>query len=151
MATSGQYDNPIPYSYYPESLIELFPLIRDIYQDVLGLGVYAVITQGLNEYGDPSLLHVSRNHNHISLNALGLAFAQLLAIDGAVRKAIRKGEHPPMDLYMDRSFYHSLQFERSRFDKNARPKYAYHSPIAAPGSHYFAETFGTIKGALRMR
>jgi hypothetical protein len=33
MATSGQYDNPIPYSYYPESLIELFPLIRDIYQD----------------------------------------------------------------------------------------------------------------------
>ena len=147
----GQYDSPIQYSYEPESVIRLFPTIQAAYREVLGLGVYAVITQGVNLDADGSLLHVSRSHNHISLNSLGLPFVQMLAIGEAVNKAIHSKAHEPMDLYMDKSFYHSLAFDWGRFDKDARPKYEYAAPMDSATNYYFAESFDTISGALRAK
>lgn len=146
----GQYDSTIRYSYEPEALLGLFPAISRAYSEVLGLSVYAVVTQGLNVYADGALIHISRDHNHISLNSLGLPFAQLLEMAEAVNVAIHDGSHAPADLYMDESFYHSLSFDGARFDKNERPKYRYEAPMDSAGSFYYAENFDTISRALRV-
>jgi hypothetical protein len=50
----GQYDSKIKYSYEPEIFIRLIPEIQAAYREVLGLSIYAVLTQGSNEfYEDP--------------------------------------------------------------------------------------------------
>ena len=110
---------------------------------MLGLGIYAVVAQGGNEYYDSSLLHISKSANHICLNSIGLPFAQLLEIDNAVRKAIRSGVHPPSDIYMDEHFYHSLRFSLE-FDKNAEPSAAYHAPLSSTGSDYYFSSIDKI-------
>lgn len=107
----GQYDSPIKYSYEPELFIRLLPEIQSAYRDVLGMEVYAVLTQGSNEFYDDALLHISSSQNHISLNSLGLPFAQLMAIDNAARNAIKVGAHVPKELYMDQDFFYSLRFD----------------------------------------
>lgn len=139
----GQYDSTITYSYDPESLIQLMPQIASAYQTELGMHVYAAITQGVNEYQDTSLLHASKAGNHISLNSLGLPFAQLLSIDEAARKAIRAGSHPPSELYIDEQFYHSLRF-KYRFDKHAQPKASYVAPMSSVTRQYYYADFNTV-------
>jgi hypothetical protein len=108
----GQYDSEISYSYEPETLIRLLPQVAEIYQDVLNMSVYATITQGVNAYEDKSLIHRSSAGGHVSLNSLGLPFAQLLAIDEAARSAIRAKKHAPHELYVDEMFFHSMRFIR---------------------------------------
>ena len=105
--------------------------------------IYAAIAQGVNEYEDSSLLHTSTSGNHISLNSLGLPFAQLLSIDEAVRTAIRSGAHPPSDLYIDEQYYHSLNF-RHGFDKHAQPKASYSAPMSSVKRNYFYLGFDTV-------
>lgn len=141
--SAGDFESHITYSYDPEIFLRLIPEIRSIYLDVLGLNVYAVLTQGSNEYYDDALLHTSETGNHISLNSIGVPFAQLLSIEGAARAAIRKNEHAPAELYMDQNFYHSLRFALG-FDKNARPKHPYQSPMAAGDRFYFYADTKTI-------
>lgn len=109
--TVGQYDSDVEYTYEPEKILRLLPDIRAAYQSVLGLEIYAVITQGSNEYYGDSLLHISSTKNHISLNSLGLPFAQTQAIEHCARAAIKSSIHPANDLYLDESFYHSLRFK----------------------------------------
>lgn len=145
----GQYDSSIRYSYNPDAMVRLFPVIEQAFQDTLGLGVYAVITQGINEYSDGSLLHLSRDHNHVSLNSLGQPFAQLLAIDRAVNEAIHHRTHAAADLYLDRRFYNSLPFDYAKFDKSTRQKYPYDSPMDDGDNYYYAENFSTITDALK--
>src|SRR5262249_34516864 len=53
----GKYDSELSYSYDPEALVRLFPTISAAYREVLGLAIYAIITQGANEYPDPKLIH----------------------------------------------------------------------------------------------
>jgi hypothetical protein len=125
----GQYNSETSYNYQPETLIRLVAKIAVAYRDILGMDVYATMTQGVNEYEDTSLLHTSPTGNHISLNSLGLPFAQLLAIDEAVRRAIRAGDHPPFQLYIDKQLFNSFQF-RNGFEKRAQ----LHAPYAAPMS-----------------
>jgi len=48
--------------------------------------------------------------NHISLNSMGLPFAQIMLIENAARAAIRRGEHGCYDIYMDEDYFYSLQF-----------------------------------------
>ncbi len=139
----GQYDSNISYSYEPESLVRLLPGIADAFQRELGMSVYAAITQGVNEYDDTSLLHVSNSGNHISLNSLGLPFAQLLAIDEAARRAIRAGAHAPHELYIDEQFFHSLRF-RSGFDKNAQPQAQYDAPMSSVQRAYYYLDSNTV-------
>jgi hypothetical protein len=143
----GTFDSDVKYTYEPEALVKLIPQISTLYAEVLGLRVYAAITQGLNEYYDDSLLHASTSGNHVSLNSLGLPFAQLLAIDEAARDGIRQGIHRPQDLYLDEHFYHSLRF-RFGFDKHAQPSTPYRAPLADTPSSYFYCSLDTILGNL---
>lgn len=136
----GSFDTPVKYTYKPEALVRLVPKIANVYNEVLGLQIYAAITQGLNEYYDQPLIHISQSANHVCLNSLGLPFAQLLAIDDAVRVALRAGDHEPSDLYIDKQFYHSLQF-RFGFDKHAEQSAPYRAPLSGiDGAYYICKT-----------
>lgn len=138
----GQHDSGINYSYDPERIVQLIPSIAAAYNDVLGMKIYAVLAQGINEYGDTALIHRSALGGHLSLNSLGLPFAQLLAIDEAVRQAIREGRHGPFELYVDELFFHSIRF-RYGFDKHAQPSASYQPPMASTRGRYYC-TSSTI-------
>lgn len=125
----GTFDSNVEYTYEPELLVKLFPQLSKIYVEVLGLKIYAVVTQGVNEYYDESLIHIAPSANHVCLNSIGLPFAQLLAIDNAVRVALRKGLHGPSDLYVDEDFFNSLRF-RFMFDKHAQARARYRAPLS---------------------
>ena len=116
--------------------VHIIKELQAVYREVLGLDVYAILTQGTNEYYEDSLVHISSRKNHVSLNSLGIPFAQLMAIDSSVRAAIRAKEHARFELYLDEHFYNSLRF-RFEFDKRARRKYAYSAPMMDVGSHYY--------------
>jgi hypothetical protein len=143
----GQYDSPVKYSYEPEKILRLLPDIKEVYRDVLSLGIYAVITQGSNEYYDDELLHIADSGNHICFNSLGLPFAQTQAIDHQARAAFKAGFHPLADAYLDETFYHSLRFKRG-FDKNAEPKFPYHAPMATGPAFYFPLSFNSLAANL---
>jgi hypothetical protein len=80
-------------------------------------------------------MHVSDSGNHVSLNSLGLPFAQIQAIDAAVRSAVRAGDHGPSELYMDDRFFHSLKWQYG-FEKNAEPSFPYLAPMSVEPCHY---------------
>jgi hypothetical protein len=141
--TVGHYESAVKYTYRPEIFFKLFAELRGFYQEELGLEIYATLTQGSNEYYDDDVTHVSASGNHISLNSLGLPFAQLMAIDEAARAAIRSGVHSPNDLYMDELFFRSIRFKHS-FEKNRQPRNRYSSPMKDGGSHYFYASADTV-------
>lgn len=131
----GHVGAEIAYSYRPEVLISIIERLAQDYRDELGLDIYATIAQGVNEYHDTGLLHRSDAGNHLSLNSLGLPFAQIRAIDEAARSAIRSGAHAPAELYIDESFFHSLRF-RYGFEKNQLPKAPYAALLTPVSVHY---------------
>ena len=139
----GKYDSDVSYSYEPEQIVRLIPRVAEAYRDVLSMEVYAVLAQGVNEYADPALLHRSPSGRHLSLNSLGLPFAQLLAIDDAARNAIRTGLHPPCQLYVDDHFYHSIRFIHG-FDKHTQPSASYQLPMSTSPGTYYCTSVGTI-------
>ena len=141
--TTGHYGSGVSYTYSPELFIRLFTELRAIYREELGLGIYAVLTQGSNEYYDDAVTHISASGNHISLNSLGVPFAQLLAIEDAAKQAIRSGAHRPCNLYMDKLFFHSVRFKFA-FEKGQRPRHPYRSPMGRDDGHYFYEDVATI-------
>ena len=132
----GYFHKGIKCSYRPETFLTVVKELEDIYVEVLGLKVYAVLTQGSNEYYGESLLHISNSKNHICLNSLGVPFAELLAIESAAKEAIKSGVHPPMQLYMDEQFYHSLQF-KFEFEKNTKPKNTYSAIMKSYQPSYY--------------
>jgi hypothetical protein len=132
--TIGDYERGVLYTYAPERLLRILPLIREAFRAELGLEIYAAITQGANEYDEASPLHIAPSKNHVSLNTLGLPFAQLLAIDRAAGKAMRTGDHAPSDLYMDSTVFLSLRF-RSSFNREAFQKYPYESQLSNDESY----------------
>jgi hypothetical protein len=144
----GQWDSNTSYTYDPEAVIKLLPEINAAYYDILGLSVYTIITQGSNEYCYDGLLHISAAQNHVSLNSLGFPFAQLWAIEGATRKAIRDGEHAPAEIYMDEDFFRSLRFDHN-VDKGSRSKYEYPAPMSCRSSHYFLDSRQKLLDSLR--
>jgi hypothetical protein len=143
----GQYDSDIKYTYDPERILRLLPEIQAAYASVLGLEIYAVVTQGSNEYYDDSLLHISSSNNHISFNSLGLPFAQTQAIEHSARAAIKLRVHQPADAYLDETFFHSLRF-RHGFRKNEEPKFSYIAPMATGPTHYFPVSFALLSDNL---
>ena len=136
----GFYEKGIKNSYRPELILRLLPDIQAAYQKVLGLSIYAVVAQGINEYYQDDLLHISATENHISLNSLGLPFAQLLAIDHAAREAIKSQMHRPSDTYLDKALYHSLRFKHS-FEKNKEASFSYRVPMISGAGSYFPISF----------
>ncbi len=125
-----------PNTYRPELFISIINEIQSIYTRILGLEVYAVLTQGCNEYYDDSLLHISSSKNHISLNSIGISFAQLMDIENTVRKAIKEQIHAPAELYMDDSYFYSLLFDYS-FSKHLNPSNQYRSKSMGYCSKYY--------------
>lgn len=144
----GYFNKGIECSYRPETFLTVVKELESIYRDVLGLQVYAVLTQGSNEYYGESLLHISNSKNHICLNSLGVPFAELLAIENAAKEAIKSGEHPPMQLYMDEQFYHSLQF-KFEFKKNTKPKNTYSAIMKSQHPSYYYSSCDVLIQNLR--
>lgn len=137
--TIGEFDSPVEYSYDPETLLRLLPSIAESYREELGLSVYSVVAQGRNAYRDTALLHRSKLGNHVSLNSLGLPFAQILEIETAARKSIRQKLHDPATLYLDEAYFHSVRFTRE-FRQLDHPVGRYQVPITrADGKYYCVE------------
>jgi hypothetical protein len=126
-------------SYRPEIFLYVIKELEVIYQQVLGLAIYAVLTQGDNEYYGESLLHISKSQNHVCLNSLGVPFAELMAIESEAKKALKTRVHPPMQLYLDEQFYHSLQF-KLEFEKNDKPRNNYSAIMKSHQACYFYST-----------
>jgi hypothetical protein len=139
----GQFDSDVTYTYEPETMIRVIDELRGVYRSVLGLELYAVLTQGLNAYYDDALLHVSHSGNHISLNSLGLPFAQLLAIDEAARTAIRRKEHRPAELYLDEDFFRSMNFKHG-FQRDECPTGHYRGPMMADDATYYMSSCAEV-------
>jgi hypothetical protein len=134
----GYFHKGIECSYKPEIFLTIIKELERIYKDVLGLDIYAILTQGSNEYYEEPLLHISSTKNHICLNSLGVPFAELLAIQDAVKVALRSSIHPPMQVYMDEQFYHSLQFKYEyEYEKNKKPKNSYVAIMKSQQPNYF--------------
>lgn len=131
----GTFRSETSYTYEPEIFIQLVKDIRKIYNDILGLDIYAIITQGSNEYYEDSLLHISESRNHISLNSLGIPFAQLMEINNAISSALKDKVHEPAELYMEEQFLYSLNF-RMGYDRNSLGKYQYHNKMTNSERNY---------------
>jgi hypothetical protein len=144
----GHVGSSIRYTYSPETVLPAIFDLHSAINEVLGVDAYTVMTQGMNAYDDPAPLHISPQQNHISLNTLGVPFAQLQAIEIAARHAIRSGDHLPCSLYMDSSLYRSLNL-----DYNYRESlriWPYESPMTrAAGATYVATSIQGILGNLR--
>jgi hypothetical protein len=132
----GHVDSDVIYSYEPEIFVFIISELQKIYLEVLDLKIYAVVTQGVNEYYEDSPSQISSSGNHLSLNSLGLPFAQLQAIEQSARAAIKNKIHTPQELYMDEHFYRSLKF-RYPFRKNEKPRAYYRNPMTGGESTYF--------------
>ncbi|RZD22745.1 hypothetical protein [Pseudoalteromonas sp. MEBiC 03485] len=145
----GTHDNEVSYSYAPELFIKLSAQISTIYQECLGLPTYSVITQGQNSYYDDNLLHISESKNHISLNSLGIPFAQLMDIEHTARANIRSKEHLPAEVYMDSQYYNSLSFN-FEFDKLKQPKASYATKMVSKDCEYYFNSADVIMKNLRI-
>lgn len=136
----GTWDSEVSYTYEPERILHVLPEIAEAYLAALGLKIYAVVTQGRNEFYRNELMHVSSSRNHISLNSLGLPFAQLQAIEHAARTALRVGDHVAAELYMDSHFFHSLKWDH-KFDKNKEAAHPYLAPMSDHPCEYVLFSF----------
>ncbi|GMQ91590.1 MAG: hypothetical protein BMS9Abin11_0899 [Gammaproteobacteria bacterium] len=134
----GYFKEGIECSYEPEVFIRIVKKIQEIYREVLNLEIFAVLTQGSNEYYGEPLHSTSDTKNHICLNSLGVPFAELKAIEITASKA-SKGDnkvHPRAEIYMDEQYYHSLNFKFG-FDKNKKPKNSYKAIMKSEEAYYF--------------
>lgn len=138
-----------PQTYQPEKLVVVFGKLSKAFQDELGLAAYGIFTQGSNEFYGNQLLHLSGPQNHVGLNALGAPFAQLLEIDAAVKQAIRTGEHPPVDLYLDEHFFASMNFESWECKDKAR-RAIYHSKIMDGTGIYIYSKYEEMLAQLKL-
>lgn len=134
--TVGSFDSPVRYTYTAETTIDVVAEVFRAFKVHLGLDSYACVTQGFNEYSDGTIVHASPAGHHVSLNSLGLPFAQLLGIDQAAHRAIREKRHAPYELYLDELFHRSLQW-RYGFDRDGQPTGTYDAPLSLhPGRYY---------------
>lgn len=131
---AGYYSLGISPSYGPEEFMGVVFEASSVFERVLGLKAYSVLTQGANSYEDRENVHISGSGNHICLNSLGLPFANLSGIEHAARQNIREGIHLPAELYIDEDLLHSLQLDHAF--KQKKPKYEYPSKMRTNRSYY---------------
>ena len=143
----GHIGSDIRYTYSPEALFAPVAELRCAIGEVLGADAYTVLTQGMNAFDDPVPLHVSAHRNHVSLNSLGVPFAQLMAIETAARGAIRAGVHGPHTLYMDSLLLHSLNINYEF--RQSLPKWPYNSPMTrSVGATYVCTDVESVRNNL---
>jgi len=136
-----------PQTYRPELMIEVFDAIKKLYQTELGLDAYGIFAQGVNEFYEDELLHVSGPKNHVGLNSVGAPFAQILEIEAAVKRAIKKGDHPAVDLYLDEHFFASLKMTDYKFKEKVAIA-SYNSKVMESGGEYRYILSSTLKPML---
>jgi len=144
----GSVHDDTEYTYEPEIFVEVAKALNNIYVAEIGLETYCVLTQGVNEYYEDDLLHISPNKNHVSLNSLGAPFAQLMEIESAARSAIKNGLHGYSELYMDSHYFHSIQFKYD-FEKNVQPSNHYTCSMSGVPGQYFHGSRNLITDNLR--
>jgi hypothetical protein len=133
----GRWDNPTVAEYQPESLLKLLAEIDDIYRFVLGVSTYAALAQGNNDLFGDELFHVAKSGNHVSLNSLGLPFAQIRAIEDAARDNIRAKVHGPSEVYIDRTLFWSMNIDDHDW-KSAQKSYHYDQKLVSKRGRYVA-------------
>lgn len=146
--TVGAFDTSVAYTYTPERLLNVVESTFAAFKAHLELDCYACITQGFNEYSDGKVIHTSASGNHISLNSLGLPFAQLMSMDYAVHAAIKSGAHQPYQLYLDENYYRSLQWAYG-FDRDGQTSGAYSSPMSHRRGRYFCADMTPLRSNLK--
>lgn len=146
--TVGAFDNKLSYTYSPEKLIDIVENVFHAFEEHIGLNCYACITSGFNEYTDGKVIHSSLSGNHISLNSLGLPFAQLKNIDESANRAIKSRVHAPYQLYLDSNYYRSLQWVYG-FDRDGQPEGIYASPMSSQPSKYYCLNLDLVRANLR--
>ena len=143
--TVGSANTDVRYTYRPETHLFLCKDMRAACRETLGLDCYSILTQGQNEYFDEQLLHISDSRNHVSLNSLGIPFAQLLELDKAVRSAIHNDTHSPAPLYLDSTVFHSLQLDY-KFKQGTHQRFGYCSPMESSVAQYLCFDLDEISG-----
>jgi hypothetical protein len=147
--TAGMVNTDVTNTYRPEALFFLFRELQAIYRETLGLEIYGVFAQGANEYYDDPLTHISPSQNHISLNSLGLPFAQISIIETTIRKAIRACDHGPFEIYIDIDLFRSLQFKDYETRSNW-PSAPYKQKMTTEPGAYFYSNCSELIGALKI-
>lgn len=145
----GRFDSDIKYSYDPETFLRSVNDVRSLFKREFGLGSYAIVTQGANEFYGASLLHVSASGNHVSLDSLGVPFAELFSIDEAAHDAIRRYSHAPSELYLDDKFFYSLNW-RLEFDRDRVSKNKYKAKMMSKAGEYHCIDFATVFENIRV-
>ncbi len=135
----GYVRDGVKNTYEPEQVFLLFQEIREVFRTVLGLQVYGVFAQGANAFYEDPLHHISEVGNHISLNSLGLPFAQIQKIEDAARQAIRDKLHDGHEVYIDGDLFLSLRF--SEFEARDHWPSMKYQPKLYPGEadYYFGD------------
>jgi len=136
-------DNELSHNYHPESMIEIAQHFKKIFPETIGLDCYTILTQGYNEFYDDALLHMSESKNHISLNSIGLPFAQLQSIDTAARESIKDGIHGKSEIYLDGNLYYSLNSNYG-FEIRKLPKVEYKQKMSSKPAYYFYSDLNTV-------
>ncbi len=136
-----------PPTYRPESMFKVIEKIRQIYKNVIDLDIYAVLTQGSNEYYGDNLLHISKTKNHVSMNSLGVPFAELLAIETTAKKSIKSHAHPPSELYIDGQYFNSIKFNY-KAKGGASSVHEYTPIMKGDVSNYYCASLDSIMSAL---
>tara|TARA_B110000008_G_C16898878_1_gene535899 strand:+ start:248 stop:1240 length:993 start_codon:yes stop_codon:yes gene_type:complete len=139
---SGYFKEGIKYTYDPELFIEIFSEVKKVFAEVFGLSIYGVFTQGENSFQD-ELIHISENQNHICLNSLGAPFADLKNIEDEARKNIKSKIHEGHELYLDLSYFQSLNLKFS-YKKHLKKKFTYISSIPQTESEYVCAELSEI-------
>lgn len=129
--------------YKPELFLEIFDEIKKLYRMHLKLDIYAILTQGTNEYYSSNLLHISKSKNHICLNSLGTPFAQILEIEKSVKTNKEKFE-----LYLTSDYFSSIKFKYD-FYKAEHTRKTYVSKIADRESVYYCFSYENLISNLR--
>ena len=131
------------YSYYPEIFLSLIRDLQHLYRQILGVGIYTILTQGSNEFYESTLIHIAESRRHICLNSLGIPFAQIFDIDRAVRIAIRTNIHERAEVYMEESFFMSLN-RKYDFGKPQAQAFEYKHKLLPDSGVYYPFTLKTL-------
>jgi hypothetical protein len=145
--TAGYFERQLPYNYDPEVFLRIYAELRVVFRNTLGLEAYAVLTQGTNEFHGDQVLHISEGRNHVCLNAMGAPFADLLAIEHAARNAAKAGDHPFCDLYLDETYFYSLQ-RRFEAYRDEPEKFPYQTTFSRTTAFYLSVGFDELMAML---
>lgn len=132
--TVGSFNSSTCYTYSPTRILTLIERIALAFQEILAMDIYAIVTQGSNEFYQDPLYH-NKQANHISLNSLGVPFANLLFIENSVRNS-GKELHGEYQLYLDSCYFHSLKMPEDFVLKPEARKYSYNSKLQENAEYY---------------